>query len=276
MRSMIASAALLACLFPAGCGQEQGPASPSRTSATAAAQAGEPAAGTASSPSGFAGLGGAPALAAGEPITLPLKLPVIIWLEAQPLEATTSWHDPATHRVLNLDGFGKRAQYFGLSGLDTTFEGSVWVREYGDDRAHVSVILHTKNAVCWGFQGDGNEANYQEAFGFAPSQVAGGSTPSLGDGLFKIEFLIPWPTDHLPTYYEIQPGDPVYPRLQLSHVVNCSGVLRAASGYLEGTPGMARTTQVGLFDTGTASGCPHERNANCYPAEKIDWRPTGR
>lgn len=119
MRSAIASAALLACLFPAGCGREQGPASPSQTVPTAAAQAGEPAAGVASSLSGFAGLGGASALAAGESLTLPLKLPVSVWLEAQPPEATTSWHDPVTRRVLTLDGFGKRALYFGLSELDS-------------------------------------------------------------------------------------------------------------------------------------------------------------
>jgi hypothetical protein len=221
-------------------------------------------------------LSGTPGLAAtDEAITLPLKLPVSYWLYAQPLEATTAWHDPATHRTLTLDGFGKRAQDFGVQGLNTSFEGSVWVRAFDDRRARVEVILHTKNAICWGFQGDATEANYVEAFGYAPYLVAGGATPSLGDGLFKIEFLIPWPTNRLPTYYEVQPGDPVYPRLQLSHVVNCSGMLRAGSGHADGTPGAARTTQVGLFVTGAPSGCPHERDANCYPAERIDWWPTG-
>jgi hypothetical protein len=187
----------------------------------------------------------------------------------------TAWNDPATHRVLTLDGFGKRAESFALNALNTTFEGSVLVREFDNARAHVSVVLHTKNAVCWGFQRDNSDTNPVAAFGYAPHEVAAGAAPSLGDGLFKIEFLIPWPTSRLPTYYETQPGDPVYPRLQLSHVVNCSGALRAGSGYPDGTPGAARTTQVGLFATGTPSGCPPERNANCYPSERIDWWPAG-
>ena len=105
--------------------------------------------------------------------------------------------------------------------------------------------------------------------------MAAGATPSLGDGLWTIEFLIPWPTDHLPTYHQTQPGDPVYPRLRLSAVVNCRGALRPGSGYPDGTPGAARTTQVGLFATGTPGGCPHERDANCYPSERIDWWPVG-
>ena len=277
MRRLIASAALLACLVPAGCGQEGQPASPSATGLTVAAPTGEPVAGPGVPTGGFAALSNAASGdATREALRLPLNLPVSIWLDAQTPEMTTAWNDPATHRVLTLDGFGKRAESFGLNGLNTTFEGSVLVREYDDARAHVSVVLHTRNAVCWGFQRDNSDTNPLEAFGYAPYEVAEGATPSLGDGLFKIEFLIPWPTNRLPTYYETQPGDPVYPRLQLSHVVNCRGTLRAGSGYPDGTPGAARTTQVGLFTTGTPSGCPPERNANCYPSERIDWWPTGR
>ena len=276
MKRLIASAALLACLVPVGCGQEEQPASLSPTGPTAAAVAAGLATGVAGPASGLAALTNAPSLDATQaPFELPLKLPVSVWLDAQPLETTTAWHDPATHRVVGLDGFGKLAAYFGLGGFNTTFEGSVMVREFDDARAHVSVILHTKNAICWGYQGDDSEANYVEAFGYAPYQVAGGAAPSLGDGLFKIEFLIPWPTNRLPTSYETQPGDPVYPRLQLSHVVNCSGTLRAGSGHPDGTRGAARTTQVALFVTGAPSGCPHERDANCYPSERIDWWPTG-
>jgi hypothetical protein len=276
VKRVMALAAMLACLVPVGCGQEGQPASPSRTDLTGAAVTGEPATGPAGPTGGFAALNDAPGLeSAQEPLRLPLKLPVSVWLDAQPPEILTAWNDPATHRVLTLDGFGKRAESFALNALNTTFEGSVLVREFDNARAHVSVVLHTKNAVCWGFQRDNSDTNPVAAFGYAPHEVAAGAAPSLGDGLFKIEFLIPWPTSRLPTYYETQPGDPVYPRLQLSHVVNCSGALRAGSGYPDGTPGAARTTQVGLFATGTPSGCPPERNANCYPSERIDWWPTG-
>ena len=278
MTRLIAWAALLVCILPAGCGQTESPAGPSTTAAaaTAAAASPGPATGSPAASSGFAALGGGLSAAATEAaIELPLKLPVSVWLDAQTPDITTAWHDPATRRYLTLDGFGTRARSFGIEGLGTTFDGSVTVREFDATHAHVAVILHTKNAICWGYQANATETEFAEAFGHAPFQVDAGATPSLGDGLWTIEFLIPWPTDHLPTYYQTQPDDPVYPRLRLSAVVNCRGALRPGSGYPDGTPGAARTTQVGLFATGTPSACPHERDANCYPAERIDWWPVG-
>ena len=276
MTRLIAWAALLVCILPAGCGQTESPAGPSTTAVTAAPADPAPATGVTGATNGFAALAGGLHLDGTQaPIELPLKLPVSVWLDAQPLDVTTAWHDPATRRSLTLDGFGTRARYFGIEGLGTTFDGSVTVRAFGATRAHVAVILHTRNAICWGYQGDETETHFAEAFGYAPFQVAAGATPSLGDGLWTIEFLIPWPTDHLPTYHQTQPDDPVYPRLRLSAVVNCRGALRPGSGHPDGTPGAARTTQVGLFATGTPGGCPHERNANCYPSERIDWWPVG-
>jgi hypothetical protein len=205
------------------------------------------------------------------------RLPISAFIDVQTSDVWTAWHDPATHRVLRFDGFGKRANYFGVNDLGTTFEGSITVRELADGRAHVSVLLHTKNAICWGYQGDETEDpdSYIEAFGYAPFFVSEGAMPSLGDGLFRVEFLMPSPESPLPHYYQITPGDPDYPRLRLSAVVNCRGELRYGSGYPDGTPGTAHTTQVGLFATGTPSGCPPEQDANCYPSERIEWWPTG-
>jgi hypothetical protein len=205
------------------------------------------------------------------------QLPISAFLDAQPSDVLTAWHDPATHRVLRFDGFGKRAEFFGVEGLGTAFEGSVTVRELPDGRAHVSVLLHTINAICWGYQGDESETteSYVEAFGYAPYQVAEGAAPSLGDGLFRVEFLMRSPDRPMPHYYLITPDSADYTRLALSAVVNCSGQLQHGSGYPDGTPGMAHTAQVGLFAIGAPGGCPPETDANCYPSERIVFWPTG-
>jgi hypothetical protein len=43
-----------------------------------------------------------------------------------------------------------------------------------------------------------------------------------------------------------------------------------------GAPGFAQTTQTGLFSTGVPGGCPPEKDADCFPAEKVQFKPTGR
>jgi len=201
------------------------------------------------------------------------RLPIGAFLDAQPLWYWNGWHDPATHRVLDFDVFGKSAEGWKLP--PPTFEGSVTVRELADGHAHVSVRLLTKNALCFGYQNDENEQNPAAAFGYTTKLVAEGYTSSLGDGLLRVEFLMPKPDSPLPNYFDLFKHDPKYPLLSVSAVVNCTGELRDGSGYPDGTPGMAHTTQVGLFATGVPRGYPPEQDGNYYPSERIEWWPTG-
>jgi amidase len=40
-------------------------------------------------------------------------------------------------------------------------------------------------------------------------------------------------------------------------------------------PGFAQTTQTGLLSTGAPAGCPPEKDGDCFPAEKIQFKPNG-
>ncbi len=198
-------------------------------------------------------------------------LPISAFIDAQSANVYAPWFDPKSDAWLLYDAFGKRAGAFGLD-VGTTFEGRVTVRPLASGKAHVSVVLHTKSALCWGFQGAPSLATL--AFGYRPLDVFNGAPAALGDGLTKFEFLMPSPDSPLPNYFTQLGGDD-YPLKSIVTSVSCAGVLHAPSGYEEGTPGMARTTQTGLYATGVPDGCPPEQDASCFPAEVVDFHPIG-
>lgn len=204
-----------------------------------------------------------PAMAFGQARQLPFGA----FLDVQPGMSYSGWFEPATDRWLYFDVFGKRAESLGLN-LGTTIEGRVMVRGLTDGRAQVSVLVQTRNAVCWGLQGDG-EGVYMPAFGFPPSQVLQRGA-SVGDGLMTMAFTMSSPESPLPPVDQI--GSPDYPLESIHSVINCSGVLRFGSGFPNGTPGRAHTNQRGLFATGVPSGCPA---SDCWPAERVDFQPVG-
>jgi hypothetical protein len=190
------------------------------------------------------------------------QLPIGDFFDAQ--ASAIGWIDPATDRTLYFNAFGKRAKYYNLN-VGSTFEGREMVRVLADGRAHVTVILHTRNAICWGFQGDG-EGNYIPAFGYSPGLVAGGYVASLGDGMMNLEFTMPSPDSALQPVYQI-------PLESIVAVINCKGELRDGSGSPDGTPGLARTTQRVLYTTGVPSGCPA---GDCAPTERVEFEPIGK
>jgi hypothetical protein len=176
------------------------------------------------------------------------------------------WYDPATDRWLCFDDYGKLAEYYSGLNLGTTVEGSVTVRPLKDGGAQVSVLIHTGNALCFGYQGD-FQGNYPLAFGYEPQEVGGQIAASLGEGTLAYEYTMPSPDSPLV-------GD--YPTKSLIAVVDCNGQLRYGSGFPDGTPGRAHTAQKGVFATGVPSGCPPETNANCWPTEIIRFWPVGK
>lgn len=191
------------------------------------------------------------------------QLPITDFLNALGPGAVQPWVDPLTSgsgNFLTIDIYGKRNSFLSLNA-GTTIKGKVTVQNLGDGTQRVTVNIHTKNAVCWGFNSAG-----AQAFGYTPLQVQGGATASLGDAMSRIVFS-PQPVG--PPTYNFNFIDTFHATIM------CDGVLRAGSGYPDGTEGFAQTTQTGLFNTGVPAGCPPEQDGNCFPAEKIQFKPTG-
>jgi len=190
-------------------------------------------------------------------------LPVSDFIERQG-NVIFHWWEPATDRWLSFDHYGVRGAALGL-GLPTTVEGDVAIRALVDGRAQVTVTLHTRNALCFGWQGE------DLAFGYSGGEVRNGVGPAaLGDGLYREVFTMPSPESPLPSLEDWSSGD--YVDRRYSIVISCKGLLRAPSGFPEGTPGYAHTTQQGLLDAGAPGHCPA---GDCWPVEKVFFRPIG-
>lgn len=188
------------------------------------------------------------------------QLPASLYLDQlAPLEAV-AWSDPVTGNYLVIDAYGKRNAFFGLN-LGTTVDGNVRVTQLNDGTQRVAVLLQTRNALCYGFNG-----NNEPAFGYRAAAVISGFGPAAtGSALTRL-------------VYAPQPAGPVnfdWPLDTQFTTLSCDGLLRAGSGYPEGTAGFAQTTQTGLFSTGAPGGCPLEKDADCFPAEKVQFKPTG-
>jgi hypothetical protein len=188
------------------------------------------------------------------------QLPISVIRDLLPSTAAEVWLDPVTGNILIFDTFGKRNAALNL-GLETTVEGRVLITDLGDGTQRVTVIAITKDAICWGFN-----SSFQPAFGFGPNAVANQLGPaSLGRGtLYAI--------------WEPQPVGPIiwpWPEEFMTATITCDGQLRAGSGFAEGTAGMAHTTQVGLISTGVPGGCPPEQDGDCFPAERVQFKPAG-
>jgi hypothetical protein len=188
------------------------------------------------------------------------QLPISTFLDRLPITAVQSWNDPANGNILLIDAYGKRNAALNLN-LGTTVDGRVTVMDLGDGTQRVTVHFQTRNAVCWGL----NE-NLQPAFGYNPAAVRNNVGPAaLGSTITRIVF-------------EPQPVGPInigWPLETYMATVSCQGLLRAGSGFAEGTEGFAQTRQTGLFSTGVPSGCPPEADGDCFPAEKIQFKPLG-
>ena len=106
--------------------------------------------------------------------------------------------------------------------------------------------------------------------------MAAGATPSLGDGLFRYEFTMPvGPLPQWGAYF-----GPVGDAMATASI-SCKGELRnnTVTGFVEPQAGFAHTTQTGLYDTGADGGtlgCPPEKDANCFPSERVVFKATGR
>ena len=187
-------------------------------------------------------------------------LPISTFLNLIPSTQGQPWFDPANGNALFIDAHGKRNAALNLN-LGTTIDGRVTVADLGDGTQRVTVHFQTRNAICWGFNGNG-----QPAFGYSPFAVQSNFGPAaLGTSITRI-------------VYEPQPVGSIdinWPTETYMGVVSCQGLLRAGSGYPQGTEGLAHTTQIGVLGTGVPGGCPPEQDGSCFPAEKVQFKPIG-
>lgn len=192
-------------------------------------------------------------------------LPIDFFVDLLPQGAIQGVYDPASGNVLQMDVYGKVNTQLNF-GLPTTLDGDVTVKNLGDGTERVTVNVHTRGALCWG--STFTEGNILPAFGYSPFSVFYHFGPAaLGDANFRVVF-VPQPTG------QFQPLESLIESFQAT--ATCEGVLRAASGYPDGTDGFAHTTQVTLLGTGGPTGCPPAGDHACYPAEKIQFKPRGQ
>lgn len=187
------------------------------------------------------------------------QLPIDYYLDLLPV-TSQGWQDPSTGDTLFIDAYGKLNIFRNL-GLPTTIDGKVMIQTLTDGTERVTVEARSRNALCYGFNGVG-----APAFGFRSLDVANNLGPaSLGQSSWRIVFA-PQPAGQF---------DRNGPMETIMASVSCAGDLRFGSGYADLTPGFAQTRQTGLFSTGVPTGCPREDDENCFPAEKIQFKPRG-
>lgn len=199
------------------------------------------------------------------------QLAVGSFLAAQPATQTQLWIDPSSLNFMRFDAFGKRNAALGL-GLGTSIDGNMTVRDLGGATERVIVVLNTRNALCWGFA---DFPSAIPAFGRSPAEVLAGTQPSLGDGMTRIAFTKPEGSP-LPNWNQVITSTSPYVLESVTSAIMCQdGELRSGSGFPDGTRGFAQTTQTGIYNAGVPGGCPLEHDADCYPAEKVQFKATG-
>jgi len=182
-----------------------------------------------------------------------------------------AWLDPATGRGVSVDYAGINAQFLeaasgGTISLGTICAGTVQERPLADGRAEVHVVLHTWNALTYGY-----DPVPGLIFGHYPGDVLGGMDAALGHSTLKVTFLNPAPGDPLPdlnqVLYEPLPG------MELVGIwlrASADGTLREAFGVPDGTPGKLQVVQNGLHFA-NAKG----KNWDGWPSEHIHVFPVG-
>jgi len=132
--------------------------------------------------------------------TLCIGIPPNCFLIVPPLENFLGWEDPDSGLLASIDYAGIADDYLEGS-LDTTFSGQITERLLHDGRAHVSVILHTKNALTWAT--DGGDFNNNLLFGYRAPDIMAGYSPALCDSHLKLVFINAAPHDPVPDLIQL-------------------------------------------------------------------------
>jgi hypothetical protein len=180
--------------------------------------------------------------------------------------------DPANKRLASVDYAGLADQYLG-GILGTSFSGQVLETLMKDGRAEIRVTLKTQNALTWVADGgDSGDFNGPLLFGFRALDVEDGAEPVLGDCLLKVVFINTAPGAPLPDLIQLLAFPEEGQELRaFSIIAKAKGELRQAFGVPEGTPGLAKVTDVGLFMPPSKSP-----GWDGFPVERIDLEVVGK
>lgn len=175
------------------------------------------------------------------------------------------WIDPVTNRYMTIDYSGKVNDFIvahGGKSVGTVVSGTVIQRPLPNGTAEITVQLNLQNAVVWASQGS------TLVFGHVPLDIVSGYTPALATVNFNLKFTISAPGAPLADLATIVFTQHAQVFQQLNAIGQ--GPFLAAYGVPDGTPGIAQTTQTGVFQS-QGSGGPR---GDYFPAEHIDFQIT--
>ena len=183
-----------------------------------------------------------------------------------------SFYDPETGSAIVLDYPGIASAYLAANGgpdLGTTFSGSVTERVLKDGRAEIDVVLRTENALT--FVEDINTPVFGSVIrlGATPAQVLAGAPVAIGSSTLRLTYIAPAPGMPLVAvsqvlYFEADR----YQLLKLSFFAEATGILHAASGYPEGTPGRVLAKELERYTPGLVGhGDPQKEYVKLFPLQ---------
>ncbi len=207
------------------------------------------------------------------------------WVNQDQLVSSTG--KPLQCRFALIDYTGLGAAYLAAHGgpwVGTTVSGSVTERPLADGRAEVTVVLHTTNALTFAQTCDNIGPDNPDAFGYQQAELL--ANPALQPGLSEVDFQAVFkntaPGAPLPDLVQqnvcsnfpldCHPFPPGFEPVSMDIRANGSGPLHVSAGVPEGTPGRLEVTQTGIFRPQPGGRVIYD----AYPAERVDWHPTGR
>ena len=179
-------------------------------------------------------------------------------------------------------GWGASIDYAGLAdywadgAFNTTISGQVIERPLADGRAHVTVLIRTKNALTYVVE-DASDFSGPLLFGNRALEASAGADHALGSASVQIQFINTAPGAKLPDVLQLLFfPDPEQEVLLFTVNNKAKGPLTALFTGTEIMPGINLGTQVGLLgNTNCVTDSP-SAVADCFPVEKINLRAIGQ
>jgi hypothetical protein len=186
-----------------------------------------------------------------------------------------AWADPATWYLAWADYTGLQNAWIesesgGEMSLGTVVTGTIKETALDDGRALIHMNLKAKNALFWlnHFVDFGTwDPMY---FGARPQDVLDGAEPALGNINMMVEFINTAPGAPIPDFVQLYFfPEPEQEIVTLTMNSLAQGILHEASGYPEGTPGIAKLVEANLQKP------PVDNNPNwdAWPVEKVWFSP---
>lgn len=162
----------------------------------------------------------------------------------------------------------------GSISLGTKIEGKILEQPLPDGRAKVTVQLHSTNSLAWVTEAEwddnGNLVGDLLFGNFWESVVFAGAEPALGEWFLKWVFINKAPGAPMPDLLAAAMDPEMVEWISVSVVAHADGVLQAAFGVPDGTPGHLQITQESPFAAGKGA------TADGWPVENIKLKVVGK